>query len=158
MFLSTLCLWPFILKGRAGVTWLRYVTWLEEEWIIRGRLICSRSLNAPRLLCSRPGFRFCVHSGLNDAGSDLSMRVSVRDHRGLQLPHHVQLHHPAAELQEHRQHPGGGRLPVSVLCLSPVRLSGARPAVSSLNPNAFHSPWRPEWWRNISTKVRSHFS
>lgn len=44
-----------------------------------------------------------------DAGSNLGVRVSLGNDRGLQLPDHVQLHHPAAELQEHRQRAGGGR-------------------------------------------------
>ncbi|XP_073086247.1 arf-GAP with SH3 domain, ANK repeat and PH domain-containing protein 1 isoform X7 [Manis javanica] len=49
----------------------------------------------------------CVSPPRQDAGPDLRLRVHRRDHRGLQLAHHVQLHHPAAQLQEHRHAPGG---------------------------------------------------
>ncbi|XP_054512997.1 arf-GAP with SH3 domain, ANK repeat and PH domain-containing protein 1 isoform X5 [Pan troglodytes] len=45
----------------------------------------------------------------SDAGPDLCLGVHRRDHRGLQLAHHVQLHHAAAQLQEHRHAAGGGR-------------------------------------------------
>ncbi|XP_051700784.1 arf-GAP with SH3 domain, ANK repeat and PH domain-containing protein 1 isoform X3 [Oryctolagus cuniculus] len=43
----------------------------------------------------------------SDAGPDLRVRVHRRDHRGLQLAHHVQLHHAAAQLQEHSHAAGG---------------------------------------------------
>ncbi|XP_053537791.1 arf-GAP with SH3 domain, ANK repeat and PH domain-containing protein 1a isoform X8 [Ictalurus punctatus] len=44
-----------------------------------------------------------------DAGPDLRVRVSVGNHRGLQLPDHLELHHPLTELQEHGQRAGGGK-------------------------------------------------
>lgn len=56
----------------------------------------------PPSLVSRPLPR-------QDAGPDLRLRVHRRDHRGLQLAHHVQLHYAAAQLQEHRHAAGGGR-------------------------------------------------
>lgn len=57
---------------------------------------------------------------LKDAGSNIGVRVSLGDDRGLQFPDHVQLHHPDAELQEHGECVGGGKADVS------ARLHGGR--------------------------------
>lgn len=46
---------------------------------------------------------------VQDAGSDLGVRVSLGDDGGLQFPHDIKLHHPPAELSEHGQRPGGGK-------------------------------------------------
>lgn len=50
---------------------------------------------------------------LKDAGSNIGVRVSLGDDRGLQFPDHIQLHHPDAELQEHGERVGGGKACVS---------------------------------------------
>ncbi|XP_069477735.1 arf-GAP with SH3 domain, ANK repeat and PH domain-containing protein 1 isoform X3 [Ambystoma mexicanum] len=45
-----------------------------------------------------------------DAWPDLRVRIHRRDHRGLQLPDHVQLHDPPAELQELHHRAGGDHI------------------------------------------------
>lgn len=46
--------------------------------------------------------------GQDHAGPDHRLGVHRRDHGGLQLAHHLQLHHSAAELQEHGHAAGRG--------------------------------------------------
>lgn len=51
-------------------------------------------------------------SQLKDAGSNIGVRVSLGDNRGLQFPDNIQLHHPNAELQEYSECAGGGKATV----------------------------------------------
>lgn len=52
-------------------------------------------------------------SPLKDAGSNIGVRVSLGDNRGLQFPDHIQLHHSYAELQKHRERAGRGKAVLS---------------------------------------------
>lgn len=67
-------------------------------------------------------------------------RVHRRDHRGLQLAHHVQLHYAAAQLQEHRHAAGGVSGPV----LSARSPSGTRPPAGT--PRCLSSRPLPRRW------------
>lgn len=92
------------------------------------RKIRSRSLQTPSafsLFLNLTWFCLSEHSSptlqwafspLKDAGSNIGVRVSLGDDRGLQFSDNIQLHHPDAELQEYGECVGGGKAKVSA-CL-----------------------------------------
>lgn len=79
-----------------------------------------------------------LFSPLKDAGSNIGVRVSVGDDRGLQFPDNIQLHHPTAKLQEHGERVGGGKASLSA-CLHDGWMAGWMDGFIEVQPKR-HNP------------------